>query len=138
MMFFKWLRREPSPASWQASIALPPSECGRSPYTLIMYARSQPCPFVTSARRTLARLGVPYQELLIDHDELARRRVLAWTGFESVPTLVLAEEGQVVPFEAVAPLPEGQSPRGVVRGAMLTEPNDSQLEAWLRAYGLLT
>jgi glutaredoxin len=133
MLFFNWLKRAHAP---QTPVALR-EQAHTLPYTLVMYARSKPCPFVTSARRTLARLNVPYRELLIDCDEEARQRVLAWTGFESVPTLVLAQAGQVVPYEDVPPLPNGQSPRGVMRGAMLTEPSDSQLEAWLRAYGLL-
>ncbi|MCU0513867.1 MAG: glutaredoxin family protein, partial [Anaerolineae bacterium] len=90
-------------------------------HELVMYTRTAGCPFVTTAKRVLADFGVPYREVFIDQDPEARARVLAWTGFLSVPTLVVAAPGQDVPWTAVAPLPPGDSPRGVDRGPMLTE-----------------
>ena len=104
---------------------------------LIMYARQNPCPFVMTARRVLTELGVNYQEVSIDADEAARLRVLAWTGFLSVPTLVVAEAGEALPYEAPLPIPPGKSPRGINRGVMITEPNADELKMWLRQHGFV-
>jgi glutaredoxin len=104
---------------------------------LIMYSRSYACPFVATARYVLDRQGIPYQEIHIDRDESARTRVLKWTGFESVPTLVVANLGQIIPAEEPLPLRQGSSPRGIDRGYMLTEPSEHQLTAWLDKHGLL-
>jgi glutaredoxin len=104
---------------------------------LVMYSRSYPCPFVTTARRVLERQGIAYQEIHIDRDEAARIRVLKWTGFESVPTLVIAHAGEVVPVEEPSPLRPGASPRGIDRGYMLTEPSEIQLTDWLIKHGFV-
>jgi|GEM_PF-534704 len=104
---------------------------------LIVYSRSTGCSYQTTARRVLDDYGVPYQELFIDQDEAARQRVLAWTGFLSVPTLVIAEPGEVVPCTDFKPLGPGRSPRGVDRGPMLTEASYDQLIAWLRKHGFI-
>src|SRR5450432_2046797 len=98
---------------------------------LIMYGRTTPCPFISLAKRVLAQENVPYRELYIDRDKTHEERVLNWTGFLSVPTLVIAETGQDLPYEDHAPLAKGATPRGVDRGSMLTEPNDEQLLGWL-------
>ena len=104
---------------------------------LVMYTRTLGCPFVTIARRVLAEHEVPYRELFIDRDEAARERVRAWTGFLSVPTLVIAEPGDTLPYAEPEPLSAGVSPRGVNRGSMLTEPNADQLLAWLAQHDLI-
>ncbi|GAB4512739.1 MAG: hypothetical protein OHK0046_12740 [Anaerolineae bacterium] len=98
---------------------------------LIMYSRTAGCPFVNIAKRVLAEHQVPYREIFIDQDDTARQRVLEWTGFLSVPTLVIAQPGSDLPYEAPLPLPKGSSPRGIDRGAMLTEPSMQQLAEWL-------
>lgn len=100
-------------------------------YTLLMYSRSLSCPFVTLAKKVLDDHQIPYQEVYIDRDHEARERVLTWTGFLSVPTLVATETGSRLPYEAPSHLPAGESPRGIDRGAMITEPNIEQLKAWL-------
>ncbi|MHB8624740.1 MAG: glutaredoxin family protein [Aggregatilineales bacterium] len=104
---------------------------------LIMYSRETPCPFVSLARRVLAQDGVPYRELFIDRDKIAERRVLEWTGFLSVPTLIAATPGETLPYTAPTLLAPGSSPRGIDRGAMITEPDETQLRAWLRRIGML-
>jgi glutaredoxin len=101
---------------------------------LVMYSRTAGCPFVTLAKRVLEDYAVPYREIMIDRDFQARERVLAWTGFLSVPTLVIAEPGQVLPYEEPEPLQPGTSPRGINRGAMITEPSIAQLEDWLQQH----
>lgn len=101
---------------------------------LIMYSRTRPCPFVTTAKRVLDDLEVPYHEIKIDEDESAFQRVIHWTGFASVPTLIVAEPGQLTPIEIPTPLERGASPRGINRGFMITEPSDAQLRAWLKQH----
>lgn len=104
---------------------------------LVMYSRSAfLCPYVQIAERVLHKYNVPYSEVDIDTDTAARSRVLEWTGFLSVPTLVVAEGEDVMPYEPPAPLIEA-SPRGIDRGVMITEPSGKQLETWLRKHGFL-
>jgi glutaredoxin len=107
------------------------------PYELIMYSRTTPCPFVSLAKRVLEREAVPYRELMIDQHALYEERVVGWTGFLSVPTLIIASPGEELPFESPLPLMKGASPRGINRGSMLTEPNEVQLVAWLTQHGFL-
>ena len=104
---------------------------------LVMYTRTLGCPFVTIAGRVLAEHKISYRELFVDRDEVARERVQAWTGFLSVPTLVIAEPGDVLPYAEPEPLPAGASPRGVNRGSMITEPNTDQLLAWLAQHDFI-
>lgn len=109
-----------------------------SNYDLVMYSRTSPCPFVSLAKRVLEREGIPWRELYIDQDSRYETRVLEWTGFLSVPTLVVANPGEDLPLTPPTPLPPNASPRGVDRGAMLTEPVEEQLIAWLRRHGFLS
>lgn len=105
---------------------------------LVMYTRTTGCPFVSIAKRVLTEENVAYREIFIDQDPAARDRVKAWTGFLSVPTLVIARVGSDLPIEEPSPLPDGIiSPQGVDRGAMITEPRDNQLRAWLYKHGLI-
>lgn len=106
---------------------------------LVMYSRSSFfCSYVRLAERVLAEYQIPYRVIDIDTDTAARQRVLDWTGFLSVPTLVIAEAGEDQPYEEPSPLAKGASPRGIDRGPMLTEASQEQLEAWLIKHGLLT
>jgi glutaredoxin len=102
-----------------------------------MYSRTYGCPFVTTAKRVFSEYNIPYREIYIDRDAQAKQRVLDWTGFLSVPTIVIAEKGDVVPYAAVTPLEPGQSPRGIDRGAMITEASTAELTDWLRSHGWL-
>ncbi len=104
---------------------------------LVMYTRTTGCPFVSVAKRVLKEQRVPYREIFIDLDPTAKERVLEWTGFLSVPTLVVAERGSDVPYMEFALLPPGTSPRGIDRGPMLTEANARELEDWLGKHGFI-
>jgi glutaredoxin len=104
---------------------------------LIMYSRTTGCPFITLAKRVLDDYVVSYREIFIDRDNSARQRVLTWTGFLSVPTLVAANIGTDVPFEEPASLTPGSSPRGINRGVIITEPNYDQLVRWLEQHGFI-
>jgi glutaredoxin len=105
---------------------------------VVMYSRTSPCPFVSAAKKVFAEHGLHVREIHIDEDDAARARVLEWTGFLSVPTLVIADEGEITPYEAPDYLPKGDSPRGIDRGAMITEPSRDELLSWLRKHGVLT
>ena len=104
---------------------------------LVMYSRTTGCPYVTTAKKVLMAYNVPYREIFIDKDPEAKQRVLDWTGFLSVPTMIIANIGEDLPCEPVAPLEQGTSPRGIDRGVMLTEGNGKEVEAWLRKHGLV-
>jgi glutaredoxin len=104
---------------------------------LVMYSRTTYCPYLSTARRVLSKYDIPYREIMINEDETALQRVLDWTGFRSVPTIILAEPGEDLPFEEPQPLKEGDSPRGVDRGSMITEPSSYDLEKWLRKHGFI-
>ena len=104
---------------------------------LVMYSRSYACPFVTTAKQVLQQKNIPYREIFIDQDPQARQQVLTWTGFLSVPTLIIAHPGENLPLEEPKPLAPGSSPRGIDRGPMITEPNASQFEVWLLRNGFV-
>ena len=104
---------------------------------LVMYSRTFGCPFISVAKQVLHDYGVDYQELFVDQDETAKQRVLGWTGYLSVPTLVVATQGSILPYTEVDPLPAGASPRGIDRGPMLTEANTAELKAWLSKHGFI-
>jgi glutaredoxin len=81
--------------------------------------------------------GVPATFINIKEDSAAAARVRGWVGFESVPTIVIAEDASVDPFEIPAPLSAGSSPRGVDRGSIITEASRVQLRAWLVKHSFL-
>jgi glutaredoxin len=104
---------------------------------LIVYGRTTYCPYLDTAHTVLAEYKVPYREIMIDLDPDAAARVIAWTGFRSVPTLLVAESGQEVPAEEPSPLERGTSPRGIDRGSMITEANADELIPWLKRHGFI-
>ncbi len=104
---------------------------------LVMYSRTTGCPYISLAKRVLTDYAVPYREIFIDQDMTARARVQSWTGFLSVPTLVIAEIDSDLPISDPTPLEAGTSPRGIHRGTMITEPNIDQLTKWLIEHGFV-
>jgi hypothetical protein len=89
------------------------------------------------AKRVLHDYHVPYREVAVDRNDDARQWVMSTTGFLSVPTLVVANPGDHLPFETPLPLARGSSPRGVNRGSIITEPSMSQLIEWLEQHGFI-
>ena len=106
-------------------------------YELVMYSRTRACPYVRAAKRVLERENITYREIYIDEDPAAKQRVRDWTGFESVPTIIVAQPGEDLPFEAPAALEPGTSPKAVDRGSMITEPGEMVFEDWLRKHGFI-
>ena len=96
------------------------------------------CSSSSDTQRALTEWHVPATFVNIREDRGAAARVKSWVGFESVPTVVLAEGDSLEPYEMPAALAPGASPRGIDRGSMLTEANRVQLRAWLVRHGLLT
>ena len=74
-----------------------------SHYELVMYSRTFGCPFISVAKRVLSDYALAYREIYIDKDMAARARVQDWTGFLSVPTLVVAEAGSDLPYAPPRP-----------------------------------
>lgn len=105
---------------------------------LVMYSRTTGCPFISLAKRVLDEHDVTYRELMIDQDMTAREHVLDWTGYLSVPTLVVAYPGEVLPCAVPAAIDKTKSPRGINRGSMITEPNVTELIAWLQQHQFIT
>jgi glutaredoxin len=103
---------------------------------LVVYV-SPYCYNCTDTRQALKEWGVPATFIDVKRDGQAAARVRAWTGFESVPTLVIAEEGSLEPCEPPTDLGRGISPRGKDRQTMLTEPSRAELRAWLVKHELM-
>ncbi|MCB0153554.1 MAG: glutaredoxin [Anaerolineae bacterium] len=104
---------------------------------IVMYVRTAYCPLVALARDLLKRYGLAYREINIDDDPLFAARVKEWTHHYSVPTLLIANPGEEVPYEAFLPRPTDQTIKGYDRGPMITEPNNQALEDWLHKHGFL-
>jgi glutaredoxin len=104
---------------------------------IVMYVRRAFCPNVALARDVLYRHGIPYREIFIDKDPAMAARVKEWTDFLSVPTIILANPGEDVPYTDFLPRPTDRPNRGYDRGPMITEPNNADLENWLHRNGFL-
>jgi glutaredoxin len=88
-------------------------------------------------RRALGEWDVPGEFVDVKADPAAAARLRKWVGFESVPTVVIAEGESPEPFEPPKPLMPGSGPRGVDRGSIITEASRDQLRAFLVKHGLL-
>lgn len=103
---------------------------------LVVYITSW-CPACRHAQDDLAEWGVPARFVNIGRDVAAAGRVRALTGYESVPTFVVVADDGFDPIEPPLPLAPGRGPRGLDRGAVLTEPARDQLRAWLVKHAFL-
>lgn len=104
---------------------------------LLMYSRTFGCPYISVAKRVFDQYNISYDEVYIDQDTTARQRVLDWTGFLSVPTIIITKLDDDLPYEPPAHLPQGESPRGINRGSMITEANQAELIEWLHQHGFI-
>ncbi|MBN1285247.1 MAG: glutaredoxin family protein [Anaerolineae bacterium] len=104
---------------------------------IVIYHRSTGCPYSTLAKKVFTREGLKYREVFFDKDPEAERRVREWTGgYLPAPTIVLTNPGEDLPYRPPDPLAK-QSPRGVDRGSMISEPNATQLRMWLESQGMI-
>ncbi len=104
---------------------------------IVMYVRTSYCPLVALARDVMQRYQVPYRELNIDDDSAIAARVKEWTHHYSVPTILIANSGEDVPYTDFLPRPTYRTIKGYDRGPMITEPNNRELENWLYEHGFL-
>jgi glutaredoxin len=104
---------------------------------LVMYGRRFACSDQSNAMWFLEANEVPYRFVDIGADKEAAERLIQWTGFKSVPTIVIAKPGEVLPVEEPTPLNSDHSARGVDRQTVITEPSNSQLEDFLKKHSLL-
>jgi glutaredoxin len=95
------------------------------------------CGSSSDTQRALSEWGVPAKFVNIKEDRDAAARLRGWVGFESVPTVLLVDEGSVEPCCPPEPLAKGMSPRGVDRGSLITEASRIQLRTWLIKNGIL-
>ncbi len=101
--------------------------------TLVVYGRTSFCPYQRIAQRVFDEHNLSVHSIMIDQSDEARDLVLQWTGFRAVPTLVVANPGETLPYKEPAPLTV-ESPRGVNRGSIITEPTKEQLLEWLKQH----
>ncbi len=104
---------------------------------LVVYGRTYPCPDLARSQRFLSTKNVSYRMIHIDQDDEAGEVVERYVGHRSVPTMVVARKGDVLPIEEPAPLPKGRSARSFDRGTLITEPSDEALGSFLQRHGLL-
>jgi glutaredoxin len=104
---------------------------------IVMYVRRSYCGGVALARDVLGRYGVSFRELVVDDRLELAARLTEWTGFLSVPTLIVVNTGEDTPYTDFLPRPQEQPLRGFDRGPMITEPTNKELENWLFKHGFL-
>ena len=102
---------------------------------LIVFGRTYPCPDLMRTQRFLKANDIQYRQINIDEDRTALEIVERWVGHHSVPTVVVANAGDVHPIVEPAPVPAGRSKRSYDRGSMITEPSDEALHGFLRRHG---
>lgn len=104
---------------------------------LILYGRTSFCPDQERALRFLEAKGVPFTRINIDQNREGAELLKRYVGHLSVPTLVIANQGQTLPAAEPTPLPANRSARSFDRGTMITEPSDTALGEFLTRNGLL-
>ncbi len=103
---------------------------------LIVFGRSYPCPDQMRTQRFLKANDISYRLINIDEDGTALEIIERWVGHHSVPTLVVANVGDVHPIVEPQPVPTGRSSRSFDRGSMITEPSDEALRGFLQRNGI--
>lgn len=103
---------------------------------LIVIGRSYPCPDLMRTQRFLKANNINYRQINIDQDSTALEIMERWVGHHSVPTVVVANAGDVHPIVEPTPLPSGRSSRSYDRGSMITEPSDEALRGFLQRNGI--
>jgi hypothetical protein len=104
---------------------------------IVMYSQAAYSPFAALARDVFIRYNIPFREIDVNTNAAIVNQLKDWTGQLSIPTIIVAAPQSDLPFEPPTPLEAGQSPRGMDRGSLISEPNNQQLENWLHKHGFL-
>jgi glutaredoxin len=102
---------------------------------LVVYVRSLPCPDMLEWARWIRQHPVTHEVRDITFDPEAQRELRALVGFESVPTLVITEDGRFVPVGPPEPL-AGRRTRATDRGTVISEPRLEQIAPFLLRHGI--
>lgn len=105
---------------------------------LVVYTRAITCADQTRVRKLLAEWKVTCQEVNCSNDPEALERMRNWNGHLGVPTLVITEEGSVLPIAEPAARPADRSTRDCNRGTLISEPSEEGLREFLLQHGLLS
>lgn len=103
---------------------------------IVVYTRASGCPDIDRVRGDLQQWNIPFREIDIEAHPSAAARLEAWTGFQSVPTVVVSEGGDE-PYQEPAGLTPNQNPRNVDRGALISEPSSANLRVFLEHNGFV-
>lgn len=104
---------------------------------IILYSRATSCSDIDHVRARLQEWNLPFREIDIEADARAAARLEAWTGFLSVPTVVIADAGSDEPYQEPAGLTPNMNPRNVDRGSIITEPSTANLRVFLEHNGFV-
>ncbi|MCC7451389.1 MAG: SUMF1/EgtB/PvdO family nonheme iron enzyme [Anaerolineae bacterium] len=113
-----------------------PPMAAQPAYDLIVYGRSTFCPDLVKAKQWLHAWNVPYHQLNVDMHEAHALRLDEWLGSRTVPTLVVAKQGEVEPITPPTDVDLSRL-RNMDRGSMLHEPDEPTLRAFLVRHGFL-
>jgi formylglycine-generating enzyme required for sulfatase activity/glutaredoxin len=109
----------------------------RPAHDLVVYGRTTFCPDLVKVRAWLHTWNVPYRQVNIDLEEVAAFRLDEWLGTRTIPTLVVAEYGGLDPITAPTEA-DLRNLRNTDRGAMMHEPEEAGLQAFLVRNGFLS
>jgi formylglycine-generating enzyme required for sulfatase activity len=113
-----------------------PAITPRPVYDLVVYGRTTFCPDLMRLQSWLVAWNVPYRQVNVDMDEEAAIRLDDWLGNRVIPTLVVAQRGELTPISEPAPADLSRL-RSTDRGSMLHEPDEATLRAFLVRNGFL-
>lgn len=119
-----------------AADGVAPPLAKRPAHDLILVGRSVFCPDLIKVKEWLHAWNVPYREVHHDLNEDMASRLDEWLGSRTVPTLFVAEYGQIDPITAPAEA-NLRALRDTDRGSMLHEPEEATLRAFLTRHGML-
>jgi hypothetical protein len=105
---------------------------------IIIYTQARYSPFTALARDLLTRYQIPYREIDITGQPTLADHLRPYVRDLDLPTLMVAEPGADSPITPPYPLETSQSPSGLDRGSLISQPNNQQLENWLHKHGFLS
>jgi formylglycine-generating enzyme required for sulfatase activity/glutaredoxin len=105
-------------------------------YDVVVFGRSSFCPDLIRAKVWLHAWNVPYRQVQVDLEEEMAYKLDAWLGSRTVPTIIVARQGEVDPISPPIDA-DLKALRNMDRGSMLHEPEEGTLRAFLARHGFL-